>query len=115
MNWVVVEVDRVKGSSTMRYVLSFRPWAGFKGDGFDLVLWVQVAPAFYAGGYGRPESLSEEKNQGRRYCRKYDPTNNHRRLAGQPHATVDDPNLFRGQSVQSFSHLGVELHGARSM
>ena len=64
MNWVVVEVDRVKGSSTMRYVLSFRPWAGFKGDGFDLVLGVQVAPAFYAGGEGRPEPAGEQQNQG---------------------------------------------------
>ena len=50
MNWVVVEVDLVKGSSTMRYVLSFRPGAGFKSDGFDLVLWVQAAPAFDTGG-----------------------------------------------------------------
>ena len=64
MNWVVVEVDRVKGSSTMRYVLSFRPWAGFKGDGFDLVLGVQVAPAFDTCGDGRPEPSGEQQNQG---------------------------------------------------
>ena len=50
MKLVGVEVDRVKGSSTMWYVLSFRPGAGFKGDGFDLVLWVQAAPAFDTGG-----------------------------------------------------------------
>ena len=64
MKLVGVEVDRVKGSSTMWYVLSFRPGAGFKGDGFDLVLWVQVAPAFYAGGEGRPEPAGEQQNQG---------------------------------------------------